>query len=75
MKKLVAVIFALLMLGTTALGLAENVEISLNLSTATDEELAEAAALIKAEQKARLKTTIGTRARRKKRRENFRLHT
>ena len=58
MKKLVAVIFALLMLGTTALGLAENVEISLNLSTATDEELAEAAALIKAEQKARLKTTI-----------------
>ena len=58
MKKLVAVIFALLMLGTTALGLAENVEISLNLSTATDEELAEAAALMKAEQKAddRLRT-------------------
>lgn len=54
MKKLVALLMALLLCVSSAL--AET--INLDLSTATDEELAEALQMIVAEQRARIKTTL-----------------
>ena len=58
-KKLVALLMALLMIGLTAGAAAETGRvINLDLDAATDEELVDAAAQIKAEQQARLKTAI-----------------
>ncbi len=62
MKRLVALFLALLLIGMAAAGLAEdgNRILTVNLDTATDEELADAVSQIRAEQRARLKTTIET---------------
>lgn len=57
-KKLFALILALMIFLASAACAETGVVISLNLDTATDEELVSAAAQIKAEQQARLKTTI-----------------
>ena len=58
MKKWLSVLLCLLMLVTGALAEEASTLLTLDLLTATDEELAEAAALIAAEQRARIKTTI-----------------
>ena len=58
-KKMVCLFAAFLMLCMSTVSVAESAgTLTINLSTATDEELADAAALIKAEQRARLKTSI-----------------
>ena len=59
-KKVLSLLLALVLLASMTAGIAEGADkvITINLATATDEELSEAAAQISAEQKARLKTTI-----------------
>ena len=59
-KRLLGLLIALMLLCTSALAAAESTDrvLTVNLESATDEELAAAAAQIKAEQQARMKTTI-----------------
>ena len=59
-RRMMALLISLVLLCVSGLGLAEGADrvVTVNLTTATDAELADAAAQIKAEQKARLKTTI-----------------
>lgn len=61
-RRILALFLAVLLTGSLALSAAEGSDrvITINLATATDEELAEAAAQIGAEQKARMKTSIRT---------------
>ena len=56
MKRLIAVLLALVLTGLCVISLAD--VITIDLAAATDEELAEAVAKIKAEQRSRMKTTI-----------------
>lgn len=59
MKRFLSLTLALLLLCGAALSAAEEADVlTLNLATATDEELADAAARIRAEQKSRMKTAI-----------------
>ena len=60
-RRFIALVLSLLLISLTVIGAAaENADrvLTINLATATDEELAEAASQIKAEQKSRLKTAI-----------------
>ena len=60
MKRTVSLLLILILLAANTCGIAEGADriINIDLSTASDEELADAAKLIRDEQKARLKTTI-----------------
>ena len=59
-RRILALLLSLMLVSFSVIGLAESADrvLTIDLASATDDELAEAASLIKAEQKARLKTAI-----------------